>query len=224
MPRKDSVGPQVVALGGVVVHHVQDDLDAGLVQGADHGLELLHLLAAGAAGGVAVVRGEEADGVVAPVVVQALVVQVAVGDELVHGHQLDGGDAQPLQVRDDGRVRQAQVGPALLVGDDRVLLGQPPDVRLVDDGLVVGGPRRPVQAPVEERGGHHRARDVRAGVGVVAPVRVPEVVGEHRLAPLDGAVDRLGVRVEQQLGRVAPLARRTGCTGRGPGTRTAGRG
>ena len=175
------------------------------MQGPDHGLELLHLLAAAAARGVAVVRGEEADGVVAPVVVQALVVQVAVGDELVHRHQLDRGDAQPLQVRDDRRVGQAQVGPALLLGHDRMLLGQPADVRLVDDGLVVRGPRRPVQAPVEVRVDHHRARHVRRGVGVVAPVRVAELVGEHRLAPGDVAVDRLGVRVEQQLGRVAAL-------------------
>ena len=32
MPRNDSVGPEVVALGGVVVDDVQDHLDAGLVQ------------------------------------------------------------------------------------------------------------------------------------------------------------------------------------------------
>ena len=198
-------GPQVVALGGVVVDHVEDHLDARLVQGADHGLELLHLLAADAAGRVGVVRGEEADGVVAPVVAQALLAQVAVGDELVHRHQLDRGDAEPLQVRDHRRVGQAQVGAALLVGDDRVLPGQAADVRLVDDGLVVGDARRPVQVPVEVRVHHDRARDVRRGVGVVPPVRVPELVGEHRLAPVDAALDRLGVRVEQQLVRVAAL-------------------
>jgi len=33
----------VVTLGRVVVDHVEDDLDAGLVQRPDHGLELLHL-------------------------------------------------------------------------------------------------------------------------------------------------------------------------------------
>ena len=175
------------------------------VQGADHGLELLHLLAAAAAGRVGVVRGEEADGVVAPVVAQALLVQVAVGDELVHRHQLDRRDAEPLQVRDHRRVGQAQVGAALLVGNDRVLHGQAADVRLVDDGLVVGDARRPVQVPVEVRVHHHRARHVRRGVGVVPPVRVPELVGEHRLPPGDVALDRLGVRVDQQLVRVAAL-------------------
>ena len=108
-------------------------------------------------------------------------------------------------MRDHRRVGQAQVGAALLVGDDRVLLGQAADVRLVDHGLVVGDARRPVQVPVEERVHHHRARDVRRGVGVVPPVRVPELVGEHRLAPGDLALDRLGVRVDQQLVRVAAL-------------------
>src|SRR5947199_1504020 len=40
----------------------------------------------------------------------------------------------------------------------RTLHGQAADVRLVDDGLVVGDARRPVQVPVEVRVHHHRAR------------------------------------------------------------------
>ena len=60
-----------VALGGVVVDHVEDDLDARRVQRLDHRLELADLLAALPGRAVAVVRGEEADRVVAPVVGQA---------------------------------------------------------------------------------------------------------------------------------------------------------
>src|SRR6185437_12159565 len=41
------------------------------------------------------------------------------------------------------------------------------------------------------------------GVGVVERARVAEAVGEQGLAPLDVPVDRLRVRVEQQLRRVA---------------------
>ena len=58
-------GPQLVALGRMVVDDVQDHFDAGRVQGLHHGLELGNE----AGGGVALVRGEEADGVVAPIVV-----------------------------------------------------------------------------------------------------------------------------------------------------------
>jgi hypothetical protein len=58
----------VVALGGVVVDDVEDHLDVGLVQRLDHRLELGTCSPAGAVGGIPVVRGEEADGVVAPVV------------------------------------------------------------------------------------------------------------------------------------------------------------
>ena len=32
----------VVAFGGVVVYHIQDHLDAGLMEGTHHGLELRH--------------------------------------------------------------------------------------------------------------------------------------------------------------------------------------
>ena len=42
MPRKFSVGPELVALGGVVVDHVEDHLDARLVQRLDRLLELDH--------------------------------------------------------------------------------------------------------------------------------------------------------------------------------------
>ena len=45
-------------------------------------------------------RGEEADGVVSPVVAQAFFLKEAVVDELVDGHELDGRDAQLLQVFD----------------------------------------------------------------------------------------------------------------------------
>ena len=69
MPRSESVGPELVALGGVVVDHVEDDLDAGRVQRAHHRLELAHRgHAAASRWRVADVRREEAERVVAPVV------------------------------------------------------------------------------------------------------------------------------------------------------------
>ena len=94
-------------LGGVVEHHVEQDLQAGPVQRVDHRLELGDLPArlAGPHGGrVAVVRGEEADRVVAPVVRQPPVEQERLGHVLVHRQQLDGGDAEVFQVRDRGLV------------------------------------------------------------------------------------------------------------------------
>ena len=207
MPRRRQRRAHVVALGGVVVDHVEDHLDARVVQVADHRLELLHLVAGPAAGHrVAVVRGQEGDGVVAPVVGQALVLQVVVVEELVHRHQLDRRDAEPLQVVDHHRVREAGVGAAHLLRDLRVRDGQPAHVRLVDHRLVVGDARRAVGAPVEERVDHHRLRHVRRRVGVVAPVRVAERVAEHGLVPDHRPVHGLGVRVDQQLVRVAAQA------------------
>ena len=134
----------VVALGGVVVDHVEDDLDARRVHGLDHGLELLDLLAVLAVGGVGVVRGEEADGVVAPVVRQALLLQVGVVDELVDGHELQRRDPQAGEVLDDGRLGQSGVGAAQVLGDLLVEPGYALDVRLVDDRLVVRVARGPV--------------------------------------------------------------------------------
>ena len=106
----------------------------------------------------------------------------------------------------DRRVRQAGVRPALLLGHVGVQLGQALDVRLVDEGLVVGDGEAAVALPVEERVDDHAVRHVRRGVVVVAGVLVAEVVGEERLVPVDVAGRGLGVGVEEQLVGVAALA------------------
>ena len=197
----------VVALGGVVVDHVEDHLDAGGVQGAHHALELLHLLAAVTRRRVGVLRGEEGDRVVAPVVRQALLLQRRVVDELVHRHELDGGHADALEVLDDRRVRDGAVRAADLVGNVGVELGEALHVRLVDHRFGVRRLRQPVARPVEERVDHDALHHGRGRVVVVARVGVAEVVAEHRLPPLHLAFDGLGVGVEQQLVRVEALPR-----------------
>ena len=156
--------------------------------------------------GVVGVRGEEAQGVVAPVVAQALVEQGGVLHELVHRHQLDRGDAELGEVVGDRGVRQSGVRPALLLRHVRVQLGEPLDVRLVDEGLVVGDVEAAVALPVEERVDDHAVGHVRRGVVVVARVLVAEVVAEQRLVPVDLAAGRLGVGVEEQLVGVAAQA------------------
>ncbi len=196
----------MVALGGVVVDDVQDDLDTGLVQRPYRGLELQDLLAAVAPRGVRVVRGEETDRVVAPVVVQPHVDQPVVVHELVHRHQLQGRHAQLHQVLDDRRMRERRVRAAQLVRQPRVLHREALDVGLVEHGLVVTAPGQPVVAPVEVGIDHDRGHGVRRRVQVVALVGRVEVVAVHLLAPGDRSADRLRVRVEQQLRGVAPLA------------------
>ncbi len=49
----------VVALGRVVVHDVEDHLDAGVVQVLHHQLELLDLLARAGGDRIGIVRGQE---------------------------------------------------------------------------------------------------------------------------------------------------------------------
>ena len=123
----------------------------------------------------------------------------------MHRHQLDRGDAELREVLDDRRVGDAGVGAADLLGDVRVGHRQALDVRLVDHRLVVLVRRRAVVAPVEERVDDHREHRVAQAVVVVEGLRLAEPVGEQRLVAVDLAVDGLGVRVEQQLRRVAAV-------------------
>ena len=143
----------MVALGGVVVDHVEDDLDTGLVQGAHHGLELVDDAVAGP-GAVPVVGGQVGDGVVAPVVVQAQLVEAVVVDELVDRHQLDGGDPERCEVVDHGRMGHAGVGAPQLGGHVGVGVAEALDVGLVDHRLVPRGAGMVIVAPVEVGVGH----------------------------------------------------------------------
>ncbi len=161
---------EVVALGGVVVHDVEDHLDARGVEGLDHRLELLHL-AQRCGRRVAVVRCEERDRVVAPVVAQPTLDEVVVLHELVHRHQLDRGDSEALQVVDDGRMGEAGVGPTERGRHVGVLHGQAADVRLVDDRVVQRDVGWAVVAPVEEPVADDRLGDVGCAVVGVRLVR-----------------------------------------------------
>ncbi len=83
----------MIAFGGVVVYDVENYLDTRLMQGVDHATELFVLLAGLAPAGIGVVRGEEVQGHVAPVVVVLRV-------PLVDGHEFHDGDAEVLEVGD----------------------------------------------------------------------------------------------------------------------------
>ena len=61
--------------------------------------------------GETAIGGEEAEGVVAPEVGEALVQQVVVVDEIVDGKKLDRGDAERLDVLDHLRLDQTAKCP-----------------------------------------------------------------------------------------------------------------
>ena len=186
------------------------------MQGGDHGLELGHL-AAGAAGPdggrVAVVGGEEADGVVAPVIGEPPLDQERLRHVLVHREQLDRGHPEVGQVGQRGVVAQPRIGAAQLEGHAGMAHGEPLDMHLVDDGVGVavpgpGGGVGPVEGGVDDQA----AGDMGGRVERAGPVGVADVVPEDLRAEPDRPGGGPGVGVEQQLGRVAAHP-----TGRLPG-------
>ena len=187
-------GAALVTLGRVVVDHVQDDLDARLVQRLDHVPELVDRVLAGVAAG----RRKEGQRVVAPVVGQPHLDQGALADGLLHRQQLHGGHAQALEVLDGGRRGHALVGAAQLGRHVRVGAGEALDVHLVDDTVGHRDVQRPVAFPVETAvvGDH----GLRHPGGVVVELGVGAV--EVRLVPAELAVQAPRIGIEQQARRV----------------------
>ena len=198
--------PQVVALGGVVVDDVEDHLDPGAVERLDHPLELLHLLAAPAGGRVERVRSEVADRAVAPVVGQALGGELHLVGDVVDRQELDRGDAERREVLERRLRCEARVRPSQLLRHPLHQLREALHVQLVDHGLVPRTRGRTVFLPVERLVDHDRLRD-RRGVVLVVELEIGVVpaghVREHVAGlPVDGALDRLRIRVDQELVRV----------------------
>ena len=201
-------GSEVVALGGVVVDHVEDHLDPGGVEGLDHRLELGDLLAPVPRRRVSRVGGEEADGVVPPVVDEPPVDEVLVGHGLVHGHQLDGGDAERPEVVDHGAAAEAGEGSTQARGDVGVLRGEALRVHLVDHGLAPRRPRQAIVAPGERRVDDHALGHPGRAVPVVpGEVRLggADHVSEQGVAPVQGTVQGPRIGVEEQLPRVEAM-------------------
>ena len=133
--------------------------------------------------------------------------------------QLDGGDAEVLEVVHDGRVSETGVGPAQLLGRPVVQGGEALDVQLVDRGVAPAGPDLDVVAPVEVVVDDHAAPDVRRGVALVAGAEtvhgaqvVVDLVAVDRGVGGELAADGPGVGVEQELVGVEPQT-----LGGGPG-------
>ena len=202
---------QFVAFTRVVEDHVQDHFHPLVVKRADHLLEFQHLCAMVANARVRRLGREEAHRVVAPEVPEPLAgLRVAapriVLVELLHGHQLDGGDAQILQVRD--LLNQTAIGPGRLHAGARIDR-EPADVQLVNHGR---GPRqaeRLIAAPVEVL-----VRDDALWRGArVVDVRERQVLPRRRWVVAHGESgiairrwnNRPGARIQHQLVRVEAM-------------------
>src|SRR5262252_2939074 len=86
--------------------------------------------------------------------------------------------------------------------------GETLDVHLIDDGLVPGHARWPIPSPAERRIDGDGARHVGSAVAIVwnqVLSRIADSVTEQRIMPLERPRDRLGVGVEEKLGRVEAM-------------------
>ena len=101
------------------------------------------------------------------------------------------------------RRREAGVGAAQPGRHLRVGHRHAPHVGLVDHRLVQRDVRAGVTLPVEGLVDDHRLRHERGAVALVAGVEVAGRVPVHLAAPNDRTGDRFGVRVDEELVRVA---------------------
>jgi len=195
-------------LGGVVEHHVDQHLQARVVEGAHHVPEF-GALRAETVGGVAGVGGEEGEGAVAPVVGQSPLTEMPFGGRLVDGHQLHRGDPEPPEMREHRLGGEAPVGAAQARRHLRMATGEALDVALVDDRLGPGRPGRGsgcLRAFRRRVVDHDAAGHVGRAVLPAAPFGVAALEAQQGGVPARAAGHRPRPGVHQQLRRIEHLA------------------
>ena len=65
----------MIPFSGMVVHDIQDDLDARTMQRLDHRLELVDFSAFSWIGGISNIRGKIPDGIISPIIGEPLINQ-----------------------------------------------------------------------------------------------------------------------------------------------------
>ena len=193
--------PPLVALTGVVVDHVQQNLDPGAVQGLHRPFELIQRA-------VARFGREKPHGVIAPMVVQSLGHQKPVVEKRIDRQQLHRRHPQRFQMLDQRRMPQPGIGAAQLLGNAGMQLGQRFDMRLIDHRLGQGGQRRAVALPIEIIVHHHRFRHgkgIVTGVKGQIPARRSDPVSHQRIRPTQPPRQPLAVGVQHHLVRVEPV-------------------
>ena len=194
-----------IALGGVVVNHVQNHFQPGFMQVRDHFLELGNF----AAGQVARVGREKAQGVVAPVVGHAFLQQVLIIDETVDRQQLDTGHAQVANMFDHLIDHQPGKGPAHRLGHRRVAHADTAHMGFVEDRALPRHADAVVMAPGVGRVDDFALGHKRGAVALVKTqvgIRVADGVAKQRLGPFEFTHQLLGIRVDEQFMVVETVA------------------
>ncbi len=199
---------ELVALGGVVVDDVQDHLEPAVVQAGDHLLELAQRIRD--VGGIARVWREEADRIVAPIVLEAALEQERVVDERMDGQKLDGRHPERADVVDDRLRPEPGVEAAEALVHLGMQLGEAFDVRFIDDRVVPGDAAPmvfavPVEVGIDDRALRHERRAVALVEGQVVSFRADRIA-EHGRVPDELAGVSARVRVEQELVRIEAVS------------------
>src|SRR5262245_27376225 len=190
----------------MVVDHVENHVDPGVVEARNHLLELTQAVAW--IGRVARLRREKADAVVSPVVCQASRQQVTLGHRSMDRQQFDTGYTQRLDVIQYLTASQALIRSADFRRQTGVQLRKAANMCLINNGPIpTDGVSRGVIVPVEAQIGYRAFRYK----GCAVPLIERQVVAGLQLVPEDCRMPgycadmRCGIRIDEQLMGIEPM-------------------
>ena len=156
---------------------------------------------------IALVRGKEGQGIVAPIVREAFFDQIVVVRKGMDRQQLNRGHTKLCQMLDHRLGRQRGKSAAISLHDAGVLHRQAFDMRLVDDGFVPAGAQGIVAVPlVIVTGNNAFWHELRRVPVVKGQIVFADLIAEQGIIPDQLAHQRAGIWVKQQLVWIKPVA------------------
>ncbi len=196
-----------VAFGGVVVDHVENDFEVGVMKAVHHFLEFADRVDRRRE--ETRVGREEANCVVAPIVGEPFVEQMAVVDEGLNRHQLDRRDAKALDVIEHGLLAESCEGATQIFRYVGMSFGKTAHVGFIEDhalpGQRIAFRMTPRKIGVDHLAFRHEGRAVALVEGQIAVFRIERIAEDFR-RPLKLADMRFGVGIEQEFVRIETMA------------------
>ena len=151
----------------------------------------------------ALIRSEIPDRVVAPVICEAAINEELLGDAFVDWEQFYSSYPQLDQMSNGCLVGESSISAAEFRRDVRMGHRKTLDVHLVNDGVGVRVMGARSLGPREARVDHQATRNEAGRVQGARLFGVTRRITEHFWAVVDRAANGPGIRISQQLGRVA---------------------
>jgi hypothetical protein len=94
----------MIAFCRVIINYIEDHLNARSMHFLHHVFKFYYLFSGNASAGIAHIGRKKTNGIITPIIGETFFVEVAIGNKMMYGHQLNRGNTQLFEIADGNRM------------------------------------------------------------------------------------------------------------------------